>query len=456
MTPTSTPAAPPTTVLIAPTDVVVDANIRSTVKTDKPFWASVKQDGVLVPLIVELRPDGTHHLIDGQRRILAAIDAGLTQIPATIISSSTSDSDHIVRQLVVNEHREQLTDADRVAAMQTLFDYGLTADQIARKTKTPRPRVDNALKIIASPTAANAIANTPAITLDQAAALADFEDSPEISEKLAAIAADSPSRFAHELSRARDDRAIAQARATAIADLEAAGVPLLLQRPDYDNKTILALRELSPTAAAAKAYTSIELENHTTCPGHAIYVHASIDWGADRAVTVTEHPYCTDWKANGHFKRGSTATGGAVDAAEKEARRQARENNKAWTSATPVRIAFLQTLLTTPEPPKGWDLFVAQYLARGTDSDYRIRSTVENLLQITNETGQGKWLDAHPNRAPQLLLAHALASIEGEYEYGKSGWKNSRTPDYLRVLSTWGYTLSDIEETTATSAKAKR
>lgn len=456
MIPTSTPTAPPTTVLIAPSDVIVDANIRSTVTVDKPFWASVKQDGILVPLIVEQRPDGTHHLIDGQRRILAAIDAGLTQIPATIISTSSSDSDHIVRQLVVNEHREQLTDADRVAAMQTLFDYGLTADQIARKTKTSKPRVESALKVMASPTAANAIANTPAITLDQAAALADFEDSPEISEKLAAIAAESPSRFDHELSRARDDRAIALARAAAIAELEASGVPLLLERPEHNDKTIEALRELSSTAAAAKAYTSIELADHTTCPGHAIYVHASIGWGADRQVTVTQHPYCTDWKANGHFKRGSAAAAGGLDDAEKQARKQARENNKAWTSATPVRIAFLQNLLTTPEPPKGWELFVAQYLARGTDSDYRIRSTVETLLQITRETGQTKWIDAHPNRAPQLLLAHALASIEGEYEYGKSGWKNPRTPDYLRLLSTWGYTLSDIEETTATTTKAKR
>ncbi|BAU32487.1 nuclease [Microcella alkaliphila] len=103
-----------------------------------------------MPVIVEQTDDG-YRLIDGQRRTLAATDAKLDTIPAVVIDPLADDAGRIIRQLVVNEHREQLTDADRTAAFQTLFDLNVSADQIARKTKTPKARVETALKVAASP-----------------------------------------------------------------------------------------------------------------------------------------------------------------------------------------------------------------------------------------------------------------------------------------------------------------
>lgn len=85
--------------------------------------------------------------------------------------------------------------------------------------------------------------------------------------------------------------------------------------------------------------------------------------------------------------------------------------------------------------------------------DYRIRSFTEQLLDIRSDWV--KWLKENPTRAAHMCLAHAIAAIEGQYEYAKKGWDHSLTPNYLAWLSGWGYTLSEVEET-AKNAKAKK
>ena len=45
-----------------------------------------------------------------------------------------------------------------------------------------------------------------------------------------------------------------------------------------------------------------------------------------------------------------------------------------------------------------------------------------------------------------MLLAAALAAAEGYLDYPKDGWRQSLSQEYLKQLSAWGYTLSEIEE----------
>ncbi|BAU32484.1 hypothetical protein [Microcella alkaliphila] len=246
--------------------------------------------------------------------------------------------------------------------------------------------------------------------------------------------------------------------AAALAELEQAGARVIAAFDRYEHKgPEKYLDELSATAEGAAKYTRFDAEKHATCPGHAVIVRAGYDWSQEgtRSAVANITPVCTDWKANGHFVRGrATATaGGAIDDDEKARRKLARENNKAWSTATVVRVEFVKNLLAEKEPPAAWEGFVAHFLARGGVEDYRIRSFTEQLLDIRSD--RLKWLKENPTRAAHMCLAHAIAAIEGQYEYAKKGWDHSLTPNYLAWLSGWGYTLSDVEEA-AKAAKAKK
>lgn len=440
-----------TTTTLSPADVIVDSNIRREVKTDKPFWASIKQDGVLQPILVELR-DGKHHLIDGQRRLLAALDAPLAEIPANVIDPAKDPAGHVVRQLVVNEHREQLTDADRTAAYQTLFDLGVTADQIARKTKAPKKSIETALAVNASSFAEHVAEQL--ITLDVAARILEFDDEPETISALTEVATEHPGRLDHAIQAARERRESAAVLEQGQADCVEKGITVVdssVLSYDYSGP-IVRLDQLAATKEDAANYKRIQADQHGDCPGRAVALRASRNWRTDTAeLDVVD--VCTDWKEHGHYKvGGSAAAAGPLDDKEKARRKEARENNKAWSTATTVRVAFVQGLLLEKEPPAGWQLLVGQFLARGGVEDYRIRSTVEKLLGTGGLT-RVQWLEKNPTRATQMCIAHAIAAIEGQYEYEKKGWANPLTPEYLKWLSGWGYGLSEIEERIATTPK---
>jgi ParB family transcriptional regulator, chromosome partitioning protein len=140
--------APPTvgtTTRVPMADFIVDSNIRKDITVPKEFLASVKQHGVLVPVDAYLADDGRWHLQDGQLRYLASLDAGKADLPVLVADPATADAARVQRQLILNELRNEITDSDRVGAYQTLFDLGVSAEQIAKKTSTPAARVKTAL-----------------------------------------------------------------------------------------------------------------------------------------------------------------------------------------------------------------------------------------------------------------------------------------------------------------------
>ena len=69
----------------------------------------------------------------GQRRTLAASEAGLATIPVYIVAADETTVERIVQQMAENDHREAVTDADRVAAFQQLAFEKLTPAVIAKR-----------------------------------------------------------------------------------------------------------------------------------------------------------------------------------------------------------------------------------------------------------------------------------------------------------------------------------
>lgn len=111
---------------------------------------SIKEIGLLQPIVVRpLGADG-YELIAGERRLRASREAGLTVIPAII--RATDDEDLLRDALLENLHRANLNALEEAAAYQQLLsDFGCTQDELARRVGRSRPQVSNTLRLLKLP-----------------------------------------------------------------------------------------------------------------------------------------------------------------------------------------------------------------------------------------------------------------------------------------------------------------
>ncbi len=109
--------------------------------------ASIRQLGVLQPILVRPTSDGQYELIAGERRWRASQRAGLTVIPAVV--RVTEDTQALEQALVENLHRVDLNAIEEAAAYQQLIDdFSLTHDDVARRVGRSRAAVTNTLRLL--------------------------------------------------------------------------------------------------------------------------------------------------------------------------------------------------------------------------------------------------------------------------------------------------------------------
>jgi ParB family transcriptional regulator, chromosome partitioning protein len=114
--------------------------------------ASIREIGVLQPILVRPGDGGTFELIAGERRWRAAMRAGLDVIPAIV--RATDDLGSMERALVENLHRQDLTPLEEAAAYQQLIeDFQLTHEQVASRVGKSRSAVTNTLRLLSLPPA---------------------------------------------------------------------------------------------------------------------------------------------------------------------------------------------------------------------------------------------------------------------------------------------------------------
>jgi ParB family transcriptional regulator, chromosome partitioning protein len=112
--------------------------------------SSIREIGVLQPILVRPLEAGRYQLIAGERRWRAARRAGLAIIPAVI--RTTDDMASVEQALVENLHRQDLTALEEAAAYQQLIeDFGLTHDQVATRIGKSRSAVTNTLRLMQLP-----------------------------------------------------------------------------------------------------------------------------------------------------------------------------------------------------------------------------------------------------------------------------------------------------------------
>ncbi len=112
--------------------------------------ASIREIGVLQPVLASDLGNGRYQLVAGERRWRAARRAGLTTIPAIV--RITDDLGSIEQALVENLHRQDLTPLEEAAAFQQLIeDFGLTHEQVSSRVGKSRSAVTNTLRLMSLP-----------------------------------------------------------------------------------------------------------------------------------------------------------------------------------------------------------------------------------------------------------------------------------------------------------------
>jgi ParB family chromosome partitioning protein len=108
---------------------------------------SVREVGLLQPIVVRPAGPGRYELIMGERRWRAAAAAGLTSIPAIV---RATDDDVMLRDaLLENLHRAQLNPLEEAAAYdQLLTDFGCTHEELAARIGRSRPQISNTLRLL--------------------------------------------------------------------------------------------------------------------------------------------------------------------------------------------------------------------------------------------------------------------------------------------------------------------
>ncbi len=111
---------------------------------------SVREFGVLQPVVVRKNDDGAYELIMGERRTRASRAAGLTSIPAIV--RETADDDLLRDALLENLHRSQLNPLEEASAYQQLLDdFGITQEQLATRIGRSRPQISNTIRLLKLP-----------------------------------------------------------------------------------------------------------------------------------------------------------------------------------------------------------------------------------------------------------------------------------------------------------------
>jgi len=112
---------------------------------------SIKEHGVLQPLVVVPQPDGNFQLIVGERRLRASQLAGLQEVPV-IIRDAMEEQQKLELALIENIQRHNLDAIEEAQAYQQLIDqYKLTQDEVARKVGKGRTTVTNMLRLLHLP-----------------------------------------------------------------------------------------------------------------------------------------------------------------------------------------------------------------------------------------------------------------------------------------------------------------
>lgn len=434
--------------MLTPGQLVIKAQVRTDAKADKALIADVKANGILQPITAYRDADANTVVLAGHRRTLAAIAAGLDEVPVYLVPEPTEEQ-RIVSQVAENERREALTGQDLTAALFDLTQHASDA-AVAKKMHVSRAHVATVKAVMANEVAANHFQES--MNLEEASVLAEFADDADALERI--NNRDSWTSIKHVAERIRQDHAAdAAIQAASLAHIEA-GRTIITDSAEVNSSYSV------PEAALAVRVDQVNRPDGTEATeadANAVLLTARHYDGA-----VSETLLITGWVEAGYTDRtGRTAKPlptteeeEAAAAEAKAARRRVLANNKAMDAAQVVRRDWLTQFLTRKTLPKDAPMFVARAISQGNTTDPKAQDMATGLMGLTFKGYRSirSNFDDLAKRPEVITLALSIATIEGHLD--KTAWREPAEPvrAYFAQLITWGYEASEVEA----EAAAKR
>ena len=149
---------------------------------------SIREHGIIQPLLVRKMETGGYQLIAGERRWRAARMIGLDEVP--VVVREMSETEVLELALIENLQREDLNPLEEAAGYQELMStYGLTQEQVSKRVGKSRSAVANALRILNLPEQVRPLVVSGDLSMGHARALLGLSDTEELI-RLAKMAAD--------------------------------------------------------------------------------------------------------------------------------------------------------------------------------------------------------------------------------------------------------------------------
>lgn len=485
-------------VWVPPGSLIIGPNARAENATpDKDRVRDIKKRGVRAPILA-YRAGGDLVVTMGQIRTLAAIEAGVEEVPVWVQPPPVDDEkaatvDRIIDQLGENDHRTAMTRGDVYEAHKQLSLMGLSATAIARRRSRPKRVIEDSLRVGDSELASKA-GDKYDLTMEQLAVIAEFEGygDLETAKKLILTAVEHPNNFGVLAQRKRDDRAEAerlrQAEAALTEQLTAEGVTIFDESLPKWSGDARSLDRLRPSPDDEPG-TELTAEQHASCPGHGTWIVDDYNDNDDR-VLVAEYG-CSDFRAHGHaqihapagqaaYGTGTAASFDTVTSTSQDAhdaesaaaverekariqRRWVIENNKNWDAAEKVRQTWLADFTRRSKAPKDARKWLALQKLAGP---HELRKAMERgpklahrLLNLPEPHGRetGELFDKITNasEAKATIYDLYLTLVAMEEGLQRDSWRHPMGTDslYMAKLIELGYPAHDVERKVITPEK---
>jgi ParB-like chromosome segregation protein Spo0J len=451
-------------------------NVRDGLDLSTEFCASVAEAGVRVPLLITTASEGGgFRVIEGHRRLAAAVKAGLAEVPCVLDTDRAEDEAGQYLDMVLansGSHRRNFTPIEEAAALFAAHEAGASRTRIRKSTGRKADEIRTALQAgrVSASAREQAGELVSQLSLADLALLAEFDgDDDATGQILEALSRGYTAEYVAE--RIRQDRAEAAEHDRMVAEFEAAGT---LVTSDLPARAV----RLSSLDHGGEELTP---ETHASCPGRGVFFPS---WSRVQPVH-----YCASPAEHGHTDRyasltsggddsgnatsqapqadGTPQVGGREDEGFDPSRRLVIEGNKAWAAAAEVRKRWLQQLFARRAAPKEVARFVAGQLLTMPEplrlglANAHSRAAFPEIVGHPDQRARAEVDTCTAVRLPLLMLAPIAVAYESEM-YGtdagrRATWRQDRYSPcsrteagrYLSFLASLGYQLSPIEQAVA-------
>ncbi|PHP52572.1 hypothetical protein BW737_008800 [Actinomyces ruminis] len=399
-------------------------------------------------------------VLDGHRRLAAALEAQLTLVPALIVEPA-DDADRISQQLVENDEHAHTLPTERADAIHQLMLLGMPRKDLQRRGVRYTELINaRAIANAAEPVRdlGRRMKDMDLTVLGKIATLSERAASPEaLADAVKEIEAH-PEQVDHVVDRVKWDGLCARARQKCTDELLANGARHVITREKFAKAAGTARPLLDLLDEHGEP---VDEASHVSCPGHVTvidYDYKSLH-GDDPGPRYKVAFYgCMDWAAHGHRNKyaqpSSGATSGPQDEQVRTERARVRRRNEDMDSANRVRRAWIRDQLlprrVLPTDALGYVLAMVRYAHMNVTGMAKDKG-LEHLG--LSPAGLDRDAAGSVREAKRGLLAWALALMEGTVL--RDSWRQDdpaghgydrMLATHLATLARWGYEPAPIEQ----------